>query len=99
MVRGHANAGVDDAKGKPTPGQFRRGPTGDLEADRSPLGELAGVGKQVEQALADLGEIVVHVAEVFRALDLQPVGVLVRQRLDRGHDVPDHGRHVKSLER
>ena len=60
----------------------------DGQADRAVVGELGGVGEQVEQRLADLGLVGVHRADVVGARDDQRVAVLLHQRLDDRLDVP-----------
>src|SRR5262249_16258624 len=69
-----------------------------LQADRSPLRELAGVGEDIEQALAYLGQVGKHATEAFRTANLQPVRTPPGKRLDRGNHIPDHVRHVEGLE-
>src|SRR5262249_13819516 len=92
---GHADARVGDAESKPAPVALL---AGDLQADRATLGELTGVGQEVKQALPNLGQVRIHGANVLRAVDQQPVGVLLRQGLDRGLDVPDDVRHVERVQ-
>ena len=53
----------------------------DGEGDRAVVGELGGVGEQVEQRLADLRLVGVHRADRRRAVDHEPVAVLLHQRL------------------
>ena len=62
------------------------------------VGELGGVGEQVEQRLPDLGLVGVHRADVVGALDHQRVAVLLDQRLDDRLDVPDELADLERLQ-
>ena len=63
------------------------------------LGELGGVGQEIEQTLAHLDLVGVHRAQIRRALDVQRVGVLLDHRPDGGSDLINHLGHVEAFQK
>jgi len=68
------------------------------QGDGAVVGELAGVGQQVEEHLPHFGQVGMQAAERPGNKELEPVGVLVHQRLDGGGHLPEHLRGVELLE-
>ena len=68
------------------------------EPDHTLFGELAGIAQEIEESLANLGQVGVHVPGVGRAAHVQPVAVLLRQGLDHGRDISHRAGHGEGLE-
>ena len=96
LLRGHADAGVGDAEDDPVAPAVVSRPG--LETDLAVLGELGGVGEQVEQHLAHARHVRVHAVDVRRAVHLQDVLVLLDEGMDGGLDVVHQVAHVEGLE-
>ena len=96
LLRGHADAGVDDRK---LDGVIEHtGHAGDADGDGAVLGELAGVAHQVEEHLPELGGVGVHRADAGRAFDLERVALLADERSGGGHDIADNLGEFEGLE-
>ncbi len=93
---GHADPGVFDRDGQPVAGVVAHAPG--RERDLAVVAELAGVGQQIHQHLAQLGLVRLHGADVGRAVNLETVAVAVDQRTHRGRDVLDQRGNVERLD-
>jgi len=96
LLRVHADAGVADGEADllGAIGRLAR----DGQRDRAVVGELGGVAEQVEERLANLGQVGPHGTRVVDTAHLEGVGVLLHQRLDDRHHVGDHVRDAELLE-
>src|SRR5262249_22244546 len=97
LLLGHADAGIGDIEYKALAVLDRRAPA--AERDLAGIGEFAGVGEQIHQALIKLEAVLVNLPKFAREIDDKLVSVLVRERFD-GFDHVAHGKAgVKGLGR
>ena len=94
MLRRHSDAGVAHREGN-----HLVGPSRDLQRDPALLGELGCVAQEVEEGLAQLGQVGAHRADVLRTLELEDIPVLGHQRFHRGSHVARGLRDVDRFEK
>ncbi len=95
LVRRHADPSVGYLERDPVLIGFSG--SCDVQRDAAVLGEFRGVAEQIEEALAQLHDVRVHTANIWRDLQRQAVVPLRDQRLDRGTGVSDQRSDVDVL--
>ena len=91
----HADAGIGHAHR--IAGNLAWRDSGDSQCHRPALGELAGVAEEVEQHLAQAHLVAAHGRGAQVALEREPIGILVRQRLSGDDKVARHDDKVEVL--
>ncbi|MCO5612280.1 hypothetical protein L7F22_066545 [Adiantum nelumboides] len=91
LLRCHPDPGIGHGEA------HRRVDPGDREGDPAVLGELRGVAQEIDQALAQLGDVGVGAAQIRLQRQRQGVALLGDQTFDRDGDLLDHGGDVEIL--
>ena len=92
LLGGNADPCVAHSKAKPVSVVRHR------ERNHPVAGEFRGVAEEVEQRLAQLGDVRLPRTQLVGDLHDEPVAVLRNQRRYRRHDAFDHGRHGEILD-